>query len=53
MQVGWDESGAGERRNRVCLWEIETVATPFFLCPPFVGLKRPLHPGVFGKYFEI
>ncbi|EEE56277.1 hypothetical protein OsJ_05331 [Oryza sativa Japonica Group] len=40
--VGWDESAAGERRNRVSIWEIEPVAAPFFLCPqPFFGVKRP------------
>ncbi|GJN39283.1 hypothetical protein PR202_gb28392 [Eleusine coracana subsp. coracana] len=42
LQVGWDESAAGERRNRVSIWEIEPVAAPFFLCPPpFFGAKRP------------
>jgi hypothetical protein len=42
QQVGWDESAAGERRNRVSIWEIEPVAAPFFICPPpFFGAKRP------------
>uniref|UniRef100_A0A453SLC0 Auxin response factor n=1 Tax=Aegilops tauschii subsp. strangulata TaxID=200361 RepID=A0A453SLC0_AEGTS len=42
LQVGWDESAAGERRNRVSIWEIEPVAAPFFICPPpFFGAKRP------------
>ncbi|OEL33555.1 Auxin response factor 19 [Dichanthelium oligosanthes] len=42
LQVGWDESAAGERRNRVSIWEIEPVAAPFFMCPPpFFGSKRP------------
>ncbi|XP_062234188.1 auxin response factor 19-like [Phragmites australis] len=42
LQVGWDESAAGERRNRVSIWEIEPVAAPFFICPPpFFGTKRP------------
>ncbi|KAL6629175.1 hypothetical protein ACP70R_028940 [Stipagrostis hirtigluma subsp. patula] len=42
LQVGWDESAAGERRNRVSMWEIEPIAAPFFLCPqPFFGVKRP------------
>lgn len=42
LQVGWDESAAGERRNRVSIWEIEPVAAPFFICPPpFFGSKRP------------
>ncbi|KAJ0981092.1 hypothetical protein J5N97_009347 [Dioscorea zingiberensis] len=34
LQVGWDESTAGERRTRVSIWEIEPVATPFYICPP-------------------
>ncbi|KAF7110468.1 hypothetical protein CFC21_110569 [Triticum aestivum] len=42
LQVGWDESAAGERRNRVSIWEIEPVTAPFFICPPpFFGAKRP------------
>ncbi|KAG8095265.1 hypothetical protein GUJ93_ZPchr0012g21826 [Zizania palustris] len=42
LQVGWDESAAGERRNRVSIWEVEPVAAPFFICPPpFFGAKRP------------
>ncbi|GLJ24266.1 hypothetical protein SUGI_0462730 [Cryptomeria japonica] len=49
LQVGWDESGTGERQNRVSIWEIETVATPFFICPPFFRLKRPLQPGMMGE----
>jgi hypothetical protein len=50
-QVRWEESGAGERPNRVSIWEIESVATPFFICPPFFRLKRPVQPGLFGKVF--
>ncbi|XP_031503967.1 auxin response factor 19-like isoform X1 [Nymphaea colorata] len=47
LQVGWDESAAGERRNRVSIWEIEPVAAPFFICPPpFFGSKRPRQPGM-------
>nr|QGJ03865.1 ARF19.2 [Eucommia ulmoides] len=47
LQVGWDESTAGERRNRVSVWEIEPVTAPFFICPtpPFFGSKRPRQPG--------
>ncbi|CAL4890066.1 unnamed protein product [Urochloa decumbens] len=42
LQVGWDESAAGERRNRVSMWEIEPIAAPFFICPqPFFSVKRP------------
>ncbi|XP_026458268.1 auxin response factor 19-like [Papaver somniferum] len=47
LQVGWDESTAGERRNRVSLWDIEPVAAPFFICPPpFFRSKRPKQPGM-------
>ncbi|CAA6671181.1 unnamed protein product [Spirodela intermedia] len=28
LQVGWDESTAGERRSRVSVWEIEPVQAP-------------------------
>ncbi|CAH1419584.1 unnamed protein product [Lactuca virosa] len=34
LQVGWDESAAGERPSRVSVWEIEPVVTPFYMCPP-------------------
>lgn len=42
MKVGWDEATAGERRNRVSVWEIEPVTAPFFICPttPFYQPKR-------------
>ncbi|XP_023770043.1 auxin response factor 19 [Lactuca sativa] len=42
LQVGWDEATAGERRNRVSVWEIEPVTAPFFICPttPFYQPKR-------------
>lgn len=47
LQVGWDESTAGERRNRVSIWEIEPVQAPFFICPPpFFRSKRPRQPGM-------
>ncbi|KAL0338791.1 UNVERIFIED_CONTAM: Auxin response factor 19 [Sesamum angustifolium] len=48
LQVGWDESTAGERRNRVSIWEIEPVTAPFFICPtpPFFRSKRPRQPGI-------
>ncbi|PSR85224.1 Auxin response factor like [Actinidia chinensis var. chinensis] len=48
LQVGWDESTAGERRSRVSVWEIEPVTAPFFICPtpPFFGSKRPRQPGM-------
>ncbi|KAL6575269.1 hypothetical protein OROMI_012554 [Orobanche minor] len=48
LQVGWDESTAGERRNRVSIWEIEPITAPFFICPtpPFFHSKRPRQPGM-------
>lgn len=47
LQVGWDESTAGERRTRVSAWEIEPVTAPFFICPPpFLRPKRPRLPGM-------
>ncbi|MBA0697253.1 hypothetical protein Goari_020799 [Gossypium aridum] len=47
LQVGWDESTAGERRNRVSIWEIEPVTAPFFICPsPLFRSKRPRQPGM-------
>ncbi|CAA0842181.1 Auxin response factor 19 [Striga hermonthica] len=48
LQVGWDESTAGERRNRVSIWEIEPVTAPFFICPtpPLFRSKRPRIPGM-------
>ncbi|KAK4279355.1 hypothetical protein QN277_011149 [Acacia crassicarpa] len=47
LQVGWDESTAGERRSRVSIWEIEPVTAPFFICPPpFFRSKRPRQPGM-------
>ncbi|KAI4380238.1 hypothetical protein MLD38_006453 [Melastoma candidum] len=46
LQVGWDESTAGEKRTRVSIWEIEPVTAPFFICPPpLFGSKRPRQPG--------
>ncbi|TKY44501.1 Auxin response factor 5 [Spatholobus suberectus] len=47
LQVGWDESTAGEKRSRVSIWEIEPVTAPFFICPPpFFRSKRPKQPGM-------
>ncbi|KAL3534980.1 hypothetical protein ACH5RR_003441 [Cinchona calisaya] len=48
LQVGWDESTAGERRNRVSIWEIEPVTAPFFICPTpsFFRPKRTRQPGM-------
>jgi hypothetical protein len=51
-KVGWDESAAGERRNRVSMWEIEPIAAPFFICPqPFFGVKRPRQSGKEALWF--
>ncbi|KAM3693772.1 hypothetical protein ACJW31_07G010100 [Castanea mollissima] len=47
LQVGWDESTAGERPSRVSIWEIEPVVTPFYICPPpFFRPKFPRQPGM-------
>ncbi|GER36182.1 auxin response factor [Striga asiatica] len=48
LLVGWDESTAGERRNRVSIWEIEPVTAPFFICPtpPLFRSKCPRIPGM-------
>ncbi|KAK1275673.1 Auxin response factor 19 [Acorus gramineus] len=47
LQVGWDESAAGERRNKVSIWEIEPIAAPFFIYPPpMLRSKRPRQPGM-------
>ncbi|CAM8902162.1 unnamed protein product [Rhodiola kirilowii] len=46
IQVGWDESTAGDRPSRVSLWEIEPVVSPFYLCPPpFFRPKFPKEAG--------
>ncbi|KAK6127543.1 hypothetical protein DH2020_038701 [Rehmannia glutinosa] len=46
LQVGWDESTAGERQPRVSLWEIEPLTT-FPMYPSLfpLRLKRPWYPG--------
>lgn len=47
LQVGWDESTAGERPGRVSVWEVEPVITPFYICPPpFFRPKFPKQPGI-------
>ncbi|EEF46232.1 auxin response factor 19 [Ricinus communis] len=47
LQVGWDESTAGERPSRVSIWEVEPVVTPFYICPPpFFRPKFPKQPGM-------
>ena len=50
LKVGWDESAAGERPNRVSIWEVEPVVTPFYICPPpFFRPKFPKQPGMPGN----
>ncbi|XP_039057775.1 auxin response factor 19-like isoform X2 [Hibiscus syriacus] len=47
LQVGWDESTAGERPGRVSIWDIEPVITPFYICPPpFFRPRFPKQPGM-------
>lgn len=47
MQVGWDESTAGERQPRVSLWEIEPLTTfPMYPSPFPLRLKRPWPAGL-------
>lgn len=47
MQVGWDESTAGERQPRVSLWEIEPLTTfPMYPSPFPMRLKRPWPSGL-------
>ncbi|XP_022946080.1 auxin response factor 19-like [Cucurbita moschata] len=54
LQVGWDESAAGERPNRVSIWEVEPVVTPFYICPPpFFRPKFPKQPGMPDDESEI
>ncbi|XP_058098796.1 auxin response factor 5 [Magnolia sinica] len=45
LQVEWDETGCGERQNRISLWEIETPESPFIYPAPISSLKRPFHSG--------
>ncbi|EPS64094.1 hypothetical protein M569_10686 [Genlisea aurea] len=45
LQVGWDESNAGERPSRVSIWDIEPVISPFYICPPpFFRPRNPYFP---------
>ncbi|CAA7407433.1 unnamed protein product [Spirodela intermedia] len=48
LQVEWDESAPGERRDRVSVWEIELVQAPFVICPslPFPGSRQLRRPGL-------
>lgn len=48
VQVGWDES-TGERQQRVSVWDIEPLTTPFLLCPPPPALRSKRTRGNRGK----
>ncbi|KAL4303791.1 hypothetical protein GQ457_10G001380 [Hibiscus cannabinus] len=54
LQVGWDESTAGERPSRVSIWDIEPVVTPFYICPPpFFTPRFPKQPGMPDKAGDV
>eukprot|EP00250_Pteridium_aquilinum_P007645 c17316_g3_i1 orf=1-1494(-) len=53
LEVGWDESSAGERPRRVSLWEIEPVSTPFLICPPPFALRPKRPPGILGDETDL
>ncbi|KAL3830061.1 hypothetical protein ACJIZ3_018863 [Penstemon smallii] len=54
LQVGWDESTAGERPSRVSIWDIEPVVIPFYICPPpFFRPKFSKKPGFQDNDSEI
>lgn len=47
VQIGWDESTAGDRQPRVSLWEIEPLTTfPMYPSPFPLRLKRPWPSGL-------
>ncbi|XP_039017511.1 auxin response factor 6-like [Hibiscus syriacus] len=47
VELGWDESTAGERQPRASLWEIEPLTTfPMYPSPFPLRLKRPWPPGL-------
>jgi hypothetical protein len=52
VQVGWDESTAGERQQRVSIWDIEPLPAPFLLCPPPLALRSKRTRGSRGKVHE-
>jgi hypothetical protein len=52
VQVGWDESTAGERQQRVSIWDIEPLPAPFLLCPPPLPLRSKRTRGSRGKVHE-
>ncbi|XP_020520669.1 auxin response factor 5 isoform X2 [Amborella trichopoda] len=53
LQVEWDEPEAGDRQNRVSVWEIEIADCPFLLCPlTMSGLKRPYQADLISEETE-
>lgn len=46
LQVEWDEPMAGDKQNRVSLWEIETPESLFIFPSLTSTLKRPFHSGL-------
>ncbi|KAK6115246.1 hypothetical protein DH2020_007515 [Rehmannia glutinosa] len=50
--VEWDESGCGDKRNRVSPWEIETPESLFIFPSLTANLKRPFHSAFFGAQTE-
>jgi hypothetical protein len=49
LKVGWDESTAGERQQRVSIWDIEPLPAPFLLCPPPLALRSKRTRGSRGE----
>ncbi|EFJ07998.1 hypothetical protein SELMODRAFT_451392 [Selaginella moellendorffii] len=43
LKVEWDEPAAGEKQQRISLWEIEPASTPYLVCSPSFTFrsKRP------------
>ncbi|GAB4839101.1 ADP-ribosylation factor [Ancistrocladus abbreviatus] len=52
LQVDWDETGCGDKQNRVSAWEIETPESLFLFPSLTSGFKRPFHPGFFEGEFD-
>ncbi|PSS31271.1 Auxin response factor like [Actinidia chinensis var. chinensis] len=52
LQVEWDETGCGEKHNRVSLWEIETPESLFIFPSLTSSFKRPLQTGFLGEQSE-
>ncbi|XAR64179.1 hypothetical protein NMG60_11024425 [Bertholletia excelsa] len=52
LQVEWDETGCGERQNRVSPWEIETPESLFIFPSLTSSFKRPLQTAFLGEQPE-